>query len=175
MKGKPENLFVFLRYGILSMLLLMFFQATGQKFLAFDIIKGNKLKRIKYYDGDKIALKIKGDKVVYKGVLNEIRDTAFFVNDNFVMIDSVDAIVRYNSFAKGISYSAWAAALVAGIVSVLDYTLVVRGDPDVNPEARGYYVAPVMAGIGLIFVPFWKKTRSVGNNRILKVIDLSPK
>ena len=142
----------------------------AQKVLALDLI-GNKLKRIKYYEGDRMAIRVKNDKVIYKGDLNAISDSSFYINNNYVSIDSVDAILKYSKGAKGVSLSAFAVAAVTGVFSVLNVTLNDGGSSESNP----YLIPAVFTGIGVALLPFWKRTYRIGENKVLKVIDLTPK
>lgn len=155
------------------MILLLFLGSINlvqaQKVLALDLV-GAKLKRIKYYEGDWMNIRIKNDKVIYKGELNAITDSSFFINNNYVAIDSVDAIIKYSKAAKGVSLSAFGAAAVTGVFSVLNVALNDGGSAENNP----YIVPAVFTGIGAVLLPFWKRTYWIGKNRILKVIDLSP-
>lgn len=141
----------------------------AQKVLALDLI-GNKLKRIKYYEGDWVNIRVKNDKVVYKGELNAISDSSFYINDNYVSLDSVEAVIKYSKAAKGISLSAFGAAAVTGVFSVLNVAVNDGGSAENNP----YIVPAVFTGIGVALLPFWKRTFRIGKNRILKVIDLTP-
>lgn len=141
----------------------------AQKVLALDLI-GNKLKRIKYYEGSWMAIRVKNDKVVYKGELNAISDSSFYLNDNYVALDSVEAIIKYSKAAKGVSLSAFGAAAVTGVFSALNVALNDGGSAENNP----YIIPAIFTGIGVVLLPFWKRTYRIGKNRILKVIDLTP-
>jgi len=142
---------------------------AAQKVLALDLI-GNKLKRIKYYEGDLLSIRVKNDRVVYKGELNAISDSSFYINDNYVSLDSVEAIIKYSKAAKGISLSAFTAAAVTGVFSALNVTLNNGGSNENNP----YIIPAVFTGLGVVLLPFWKRTYRIGKNKTLKVIDLTP-
>ena len=162
----------YLRHKVLALMLIFlasFNPTDAQKVLALDLI-GNKLKRIKYYEGDWMALRIKNDKTIYKGELNAISDSSFFINNNYVALDSVEAIIKYSKGAKGVSLSAFTVAAVTGVFSALNATLINGGNSESNP----YLIPAVFTGIGVVLLPFWKRTYRIGKNRILKVIDLTP-
>lgn len=155
---------------VILILLLVFISnpVVSQKVLTLDII-GIKLKRIRYNEGDRIAIKIKNEKVIYKGELYAISDSSFFINGNYIALDSVSAVVKYSKAAKGISVSAFSVAALTGVISGLDIAL--KGG-EINQG--NYFVPAVFTGIGLALLPFWKRTYRLGENKILKVIDLSP-
>jgi hypothetical protein len=154
---------------IILILLGTFNPIDAQKVLALDLI-GTKLKRIKYYEGEWMSIRIKNDEVIYKGELNAISDSSFFINNNYIALDSVEAIIKYSKAAKGVSLSAFGAAAVTGVFSTLNVALNDGGSPENNP----YFIPAVFAGIGVALLPFWKRTFRIGKNRVLKVIDLSP-
>ena len=161
-----------LLHKIIALILIFmgsFNPIDAQKILALDLI-GNKLKRIKYYEGGWMAIRVKNDKIIYKGELNAISDSSFYLNNNYVALDSVEAIIKYSKAAKGLSLSAFAVAAVTGVFSVLNVTLISGS----NNQSSPYLVPAVFAGIGVVLLPFWKRTYRIGKNRILKVIDLTP-
>ena len=168
-----KALLKYLMHKVVAVILIFmgsFNPIYAQKVLALDLI-GNKLKRIKYYEGDWIAIRVNNDKVIYKGDLNAISDSSFYINNNYVSIDSVEAILKYSKAAKGVSLSAFAVAAVTGVISVLNVTLNDGGSNENNP----YLIPAVFTGVGVAFLPFWKRTYRLGKNRVLKVIDLTPK
>ena len=155
--------------GIILIFLGSLNPMDAQKVLALDLI-GAKLKRIKYYEGSWMSIRIKNDKTIYKGELNAISDSSFFINNNYVALDSVEAIVKYSKAAKGLSISAFTVAAVTGVFSALNVSLNSGGNNGSNP----YLIPAVFTGIGVVLLPFWKRTYRIGNNRVLKVIDLTP-
>jgi hypothetical protein len=157
---------------VIFILLLIFGainQISAQKILVLDKI-GFKLKRIKYYEGDFIILKIKSDRVEFSGELNAISDSSFFINNNYIPVDSVEYIIIKSKGAKGISYTAFTVAVITSAILVIDHA--VKGDIQTVP---GNLIVPAgFVGIGLIAMPFWKKSIRMKRNVILKVIDLTP-
>jgi len=156
--------------ALVFILMHTFNSIYAQKVLALDLI-GVKLKRVKYYEGDPIAIRINNDKTIYRGELNAISDSSFFINNNYIALDSVEAIIKSNKFVKGISLGAFTVAAVTGVFTILNRTLKSANIP---PQDNSYYVPVVFAGLGVALLPFWKKSYRIGKNRILKVIDLSP-
>lgn len=155
---------------VLMLILLGFLNPIGaQKVLALDLI-GTKLKRIKYTEGDWMAIRIYNDKVIYQGELNAISDSSFYINNNYVALDSVEAILKYNKAVKGVSLSAFGVAAVTAVFSIMNVTLNNGGSAENNP----YLIPGVFTGIGVVLLPFWKRTYRIGENRVLKVIDLTP-
>ncbi len=157
-------------------LVLTFFLLTAgslfsQKVLVLDLA-GLKSKRIKYNSGSYIAVKVLNDKVVYKGYLDVVTDTSFFINGNLVMLDSVRAIVKYNRAPKAISTQAFIVAGVTAIIAGLNNGF---NKGAVFPGDNSYIIPLSFAGIGAVLMPFWKKTYRIDNNkRLLKILDLTP-
>lgn len=157
-------------------LLFTFFLLTAgslfsQKVLVLDLA-GMKSKRIKYNSGAYIAIKVLNDKTTYKGYLDVVTDTSFYLSGNLVMLDSVRAIVKYNRAPKAISTQAFlvagATAIIVGINNGFNKGSVFPGD-------NSYIIPLSFAGIGAILMPFWKKTYRIDNNkRLLKILDLTP-
>jgi len=156
---------------VFTFLLLTAGSLFSQKILVLDLA-GMKSKRIRYNSGAYIAIKVLNDKTVYKGYLDVVSDTSFFLSGNLVMLDSVRAIVKYNRAPKAISTQAFlvagATAIIVGINNGFNKGSVFPGDDS--------YIIPLsFAGIGAILMPFWKKTYRIDNNkRLLKILDLSP-
>jgi len=143
----------------------------SQKILVLDLA-GMKSKRIKYPSGTYISVKVINDKVTYKGYLDVVTDTSFFINGNLVMLDSVRAIIKYNRAPKAISQQAFlvagATAIIVGINNGVNKGSVFPGD-------NSYIIPLSFAGIGAILMPFWKKTYRIDNEkRLLKILDLTP-
>ena len=154
---------------ILLFLLGAFNQIEAQKILVLDKI-GIKLKRIKYYEGDFIAIRVFNDRVIYKGELNAISDTSFLINSNYVEIDSVKSIIKFRKGAKAFSFTAFSVAAITTLILVVDQSI--KGNIEGVPSQLTVPLA--FTGMGLAAVPFWKKTYRLNKNMILKVIDLSP-
>lgn len=154
---------------VLLLLLGVFNQIEAQKILVLDKI-GIKLKRIKYYAGDFIAIKIFDDRVVYKGEITSISDTSFFINSNYVAIDSVESIIKYRKGAKAFTYTAFSLAAITTLVLLVDQSI--KGNIESVPSKLT--IPAAFAGMGLIALPFWRRSYRIGENKVLKVIDLSP-
>jgi len=156
-------------FAVLLILLGSIGQVEAQKVLVLDKI-GVKLKRIKYYEGDFIALRVLNDRVIYKGELHALSDSSFMINSNYIAIDSVQSIIKYSKGAKALTYTAFSIAAITTLIMIVDKSI--KGELDQVPEQL--ILPAVFTGIGLIAKPFWKRTYRLGNNRVLKVLDLSP-
>ena len=157
------------------LLLLFLFSLLGsafsQRILVLDLA-GMRSKRIKYNSGEYIAIKVKNDKAIYKGYLEVVTDSSFYVNDNYVLLDSVRAVVRYNKAPKVISKQAFMVAGLTAIISGVNNGLT-KGD--VFPGDESYFIPLAFAGLGVALMPFWRKTHKIdGNKKIIKILDLSP-
>ena len=159
-------------YILLSIFLFGFTASLfSQRILVIDLA-GMRSKRIKYSSGDHISLKVYNDKTTFKGYLEIISDTSFFVNENLVFIDSVRAVIRNNKAPKMISQQAFLVAGITAVISGLNNGLT-KGD--VFPGDDSYIVPAAFAGIGAVLLPFWRKTHKINNkNKFLKILDLSP-
>lgn len=160
---KPYFLLFLFLFGFAGSLL-------SQKILVLDLA-GMRSKRIKYSSGEYIYLRVVNDKTTYKGYLDIISDSSFFVNDNLVFVDSVRAIVRHNKAPKMISMQAFGVAGITAIISGLNNGLT-KGE--VFPGDDSYIVPAVFAGIGAVLLPFWRKTHKMSDKKMLKILDLTP-
>lgn len=143
----------------------------SQRILVIDLA-GTRSKRIKYSSGEYIALKVFNDKTTFKGYLDIISDSSFFVNENLVFLDSVRAVVRYNKAPKMISQQAFLVAGITAVISGLNNGLT-KGS--VFPGDDSYIVPAVFAGIGAVLLPFWRKTHKINNkNKFIKILDITP-
>lgn len=145
--------------------------AFSQKVLVLDLA-GMRSKRIHYNSGDYIYVKVVNDKVTYKGYLEVVSDTAFYVDNNLIYLDSLSAIIKHNKAPKAISQQAYLVAGITAIVVALNNGL---SKGEVFPNDNSWIVPGVFAGIGTVFLPFWKKTYRINNkNRFVKILDLTP-
>jgi hypothetical protein len=79
------------RFFVVVILLLNYFQAEAQRFMTFQP-PGGPRKKVTYSLMDEITLKFKGEKGFYTGSITHITDTAFFVNNIAVKPSQVDAL-----------------------------------------------------------------------------------
>lgn len=154
--------------------LIIFLSSLGsvfsQKILILDLT-GMRSKRIKYISGDYMAIKVIDDKTTYKGFIDIISDSSFYISGNLVMLDSIRAIVKHNRVPKTISKQAFLVAGITAVISGLNNALT-KGS--VFPDDDSYFVPAVFAGIGVVLLPFWKKTYRLNDKRFVKIIDISP-
>jgi len=142
----------------------------SQKILILDLT-GMRSKRIKYISGDYMAVKVVNDKTTYKGFIDIISDSSFYIGGNLVILDSIRAIVKYNRVPKSISKQAFLVAGITTLIVGLNNALTKGG---VFPGDDSYFVPAVFASIGVILMPFWKKTYRLNDKRFVKIIDISP-
>ncbi len=143
----------------------------SQRILVLDVM-GIKTKRIKYHSGDYIAVRVKNDKVVYKGFLEVITDSSFTVNDNLVYLDSLDAVIKKNKAPKAISIQAFVVGGVTAVISGLNNGI---NKGEVFPGDDSYVVPAAFFGLGAVFLPWWKKTYRINDkNCIAKILDMTP-
>jgi hypothetical protein len=156
-------LFIFLFSGIGSVF--------SQRILVVDKAR-NPSKRIKYHSGDYIVVKIKNDKTKYKGFIEVVSDTSFFVSNNLIMLDSLHSIIKYNKAPKAISLQAFVVGGIITIASAINNG-VTKGA--VFPGDNSYIVPAAFLGLGVIFLPFWRKTIKINNRtRFVKILDMTP-
>ena len=151
-------------------ILSVFSPLFSQKILVLDLL-GGRSKRIKYHSGDYISVRVVNDKTIYKGYLEVVNDSAFYINDNYIPLDSLSEIIKYNKAPKMISLQAFLVGGITGIISGLNNGLT-KGD--VFPQDGSYVVPLSFIGLGAVFLPFYKKTYRINENRIIKILDLTP-
>jgi hypothetical protein len=160
-----------MRY-LLTLLFLSVFCtcARAQKVLLFEKLTSSSSER--FYEGENIKFKMKGDKFWQEGPIREMRPDiqALVINDRFIMLDEIDTvhqgrtvagIAGYSLMTFGVGWSFWA---LAG-----NYT---DGDPTTNYENRDLMTSLTSIGSGLILSQiFGKKRFKVGKYKRLRVVD----
>jgi len=158
----------------LVLFLLLLFSASpllSQRVLVLDLT-GMKTKRIRYNSGDYISIRVKDDKTIYKGFLEVVSDTSFFISGNHVILDSLESIIKYNKAPKAISKQAFLVGGITALVVGINNG-VTKGS--VFPDDDSYIVPASFLGLGAIFTPFWRKTYRISKkNCTVKILDMTP-
>lgn len=163
----PAHLCVLLSIVFLFLLTMPAF-GQGQRFLALD--KPGKVKRLRYYVGDEIKIKLKGDKLVYTDQIEEITDTSLVIRKTHIPIRNIRAVVRFKQ--GGLLNQAISKLPIAGAFYFLADTF--------NPVFYGGEVevsrSGIIVGSSLIASSFAlrlvrKRTYRINQYRTLKVLQ----
>ncbi len=136
-------------------------------YLALD--KPGAVKRLRFRPGDEIAIKLRGDRRVYRDVIMNVTDTALIIRQTVVPLRDIRAIVVYRE--GGLARAALTKLPIAGMLYLLasTYNPVFRRErPDY--DWNNVKVSGIIAGSGLLMLPLLKKTYRINNFRTIKVL-----
>lgn len=158
-------------YGMFWLLLLFCnsFESVGQdKYLVLD--KPGRIKRIRYYTGDEIIFKLKGDKTTYSTLIQAVADSSIRVRDTDISIKDIRAIIRHSE--NGFLYQASRILPKAGILYFLADTFnpIFRGEKP-HVSRSGVVVGSTLFLGGNALKLFRKRTLKVNNYRTLKILQ----
>lgn len=145
----------------------------AQKFLA--LTKRGINSRIRYYEGDKVGFKLKGEKHIYKGTISYCGTASVMLSDS-VTIQLPDVAVFYDyehgRAAKFGSRLLITAGVFYGAIVLINGALANSGDLQNKNNA---IVIGSLIGGGLILLPFGNKRYKLNSNRRLSIIDVTIK
>ena len=121
-------------------------RGESNKFMSLDIKKGATVKRIKFYEQDKIILKVKTYKGRFKGTITSLSDTALVMDSMTIMYKDITKIlVNQSSWTTIVSRKFLMTA--GGLYMALDIVnnLINSNVPVVNPRT-------IVIGVGLIVI-----------------------
>jgi hypothetical protein len=138
-----------------------------ENYLVLD--KPGRIKRIRYYTGDEIIFRLKGDKTKYSTILQAIGDSTIRVRDTDIPVKDIRSVTRYSE--NGFLYQIARILPKAGILYFAADTF--------NPIFRGEKPSVSRSGVivgGSLFVGgqalklFRKRTFKVNSYRTLKIL-----
>ena len=155
--------FLLLLLGIISM------DLHAQRILAFD--KRGIVKRIRYYEGDFIKLKLSSGEIL-TGDLRTLKASSFVINGQIVHKDSVTKV--YNT-QKLYGFKLFGSILMTtGIAyfSVDSFNRLINKDSPIVAESS-IKASGVLLGMGLVSSLIANKSYKISKRRPLKIIDLT--
>jgi hypothetical protein len=139
-----------------------------QKYLVLD--KPGKQKRVRFFVGNEITFRLKGDKVVYQEAITAIDDSSFTIFGTKVLIREVDRVIlRSDNFFINVGSRYLPAA---GIIYFLADNL--------NPVFQGYsfkvdpnsaIIGASLVTVGLVLKQFQKRKHKIGKNKRLRILE----
>lgn len=167
-----------MKHPLITIILLIFsLQATAQKILALDIMRFGKLKRVEYYRGDKIALKVKGSRKIYEGKLVAIGDSGFIVaskkSSDTIRLSHVRMILK--SRANHLTEAFSKALVIFGVgFTSLDVVNNLLNNENTIVKPRAVITSACAISAGLLLKLYEIKRHRLGKRKKLTVIDLNP-
>lgn len=162
----------FLRLSHVVLFLFFLFLADGihaQKYLSLR--SQRKAERINYRVGDEINIRLDGEKTVFRGSIDEIRDSSIVFNRTEIHLSRVDELIDFSRGrgARAAGKSLWIAVPITFLFNGLNRWINTEESPVIDQPT--IELAAVFAGTGtaLMLVPHKRyKTRK---NWRLVVID----
>lgn len=143
---------------------------SNDKLFAVDLNNG---RRIRFYVGDLIALKVNKKDTLYKGRIELIEDSSIWVDNIEVKINTISKIYD----ARGRRWAGFISSILfRGGIGFLLIDVVNRTINSENPifHPTTLLVSGSAIGAGLILVPFKEKKYRINNKNTVKIIDLKP-
>lgn len=143
---------------------------SNDKLFAVDLNNG---KRIRFYIGDLIALKIHKKDTLYNGRIELIEDSAIWVDNIEVKINTISKIydARGRKWAGFISSILFRGGIGFFLIDVVNRTINSE-NPIFHPTTL--LVSGSAIGAGLLLVPFKEKKYRIKNKTTVKILDLKP-
>lgn len=140
------------------------------KYLVLD--KPGKVKRIRYFVGNEITFRLKGDPVLYRDVIAAVDDSSFTIFGTKVLIRDVDRVIlRSHSWLVNQGSVLLPAA---GIIYFLADNLnpVIQGGEKLTVSRGSVIVSAGLIGAGLALRLLHKKVHRIGKNKRLRVLEV---
>lgn len=155
-------------YIVLFFLCISAESFSQERYLVLD--KPGRIKRIRYYTGDEIIFKLKGDKTTYNTIIQAVGDSTIKVRDTSIPIQGIHSITRHNE--NGFLYQAARILPKAGILYFLADTFnpVFRGEKP-NVSRSGVIVGSTLFVGGNALRLFKKRTFRINNYRTIKILQ----
>jgi hypothetical protein len=142
--------------------------SQSQRYLILD--KPGHIKRFRYYIGDELIFKLKGDRMRYKDVIEDVGDSTIKIKGADIPIKDIKSVIRYKE--GGMLDQAIYILPRAGILYFLADTFnpVFRGsDPDVSRS--GIVVGSSFIAGGLLLKLAKKRNYRMNNFRRLRTLQ----
>lgn len=140
------------------------------KFLALE--KKGAVKRIRFFKGDQIHFKLKGDKYRYHKVITAIDDNTITVAGTKIPIKNIRSVTIYNDLwliHQGSKYLPIAGAAYL-LIDLINPLLTNGGGRDLRITPGTAIVSGSLTAAGLALNIFKKRTFRMGKNKYLKIL-----
>lgn len=166
MKSKFTQIFL----SVFTVLLFSTGSLPAQKIVAFD--KPGKVKRIRYYHGDLIKLKLNSGERVF-GTIDQIMDSSFVVQGMVIGLTDVSRVFNTQRLA---GFSFFSKLLFRAGLAYFPIVTVNRAINDDDPtfSQQAAIISGSMLATGIIFRLIANKSYKISEDRPLKILDLTP-
>jgi hypothetical protein len=145
----------------------------AQKFLA--LTKTGINTRLRFYEGDKVGFKLKGENHIYKGTISYCGTTSVMLSDS-INIQLPDVAVFYDYEHRRAAKFGSSLLITAGVfysaIVLINGALADSGELKNKNNA---IAVGCMIGGGLILLPFANRHYKLNSNRRLSIIDVTIK
>jgi len=153
----------------LSIVLSLCIEGNAQRIVAFD--KKGKVKRVKYYEGELIKLKLLSKEVLV-GSITQVTDTNFRIELREVELDSVKIV--YNT-QKLFGFKLLGKVLITAgtlYLSVDSFNRLINNEGPIVSEST-IKAGSLLIGGGVISTLIARRPYRISKKRPLKIIDLT--
>lgn len=159
-----------LRLNFFLLLLLLSFDSfcQHQKYLVLD--KPGRVKRIRFYVGDEINFKLKGENIKYKDIITAITDSTIYIRGTHIKLSEIKSIIitSENGLLNSAIYTLPRAGAVYFIADTFN-SWFSRDQIEISKSA--IVVGSALIGSSLILRTFRKRTYRINNFRSLRVLE----
>ena len=141
--------------------------APAQKKLM--LYKPAKAKRIMYEAGDEIHLKLKDEDLLLSGIITHISDSGITIQEDHIPVRRIGAIINFCKRRGHRKISGQSMMLAAYTVFFNSMHRLINSGERPVIDNNTLVVAGVMAGAGLLFLPFKAKKYRLGNKWMLMI------
>lgn len=132
-----------------------------------------RVKRVHYYLGDKVSVKLK-NKIVVSGVLSQLMDSSMVINNRIVLLNDIGVVYR----SRGKGYGIFGPVLVISGSVYIGLDIV---NNLINYNSNGYLVSPsawipasLLIGMGEALLILQTQRIKVTDASQLRILDTSP-
>jgi hypothetical protein len=140
-----------------------------QKYLVLD--KPGSIKRIRFFVGNEITFRLKGDNMVYHEVISAVDDSSFTIYGTKVLVREVDRIIlrKEGWFLNQGSVLLPAAGLLYFLAD--NVNPAIRGGEHFGISRGSVIVGASLISAGIVLRIFQKRQHKIGKNKRLRVLE----
>ena len=140
------------------------------RFLSLDIHKARTIKRIKFYEQDKITLKVKDYKTKFRGTIYNLSDTSLILDSTLILYKDIEKIIVDNNNSLTKVASAFLMGAGGGYITLDALNNLINSNvPIVNP--RTVVIGAVLIVSGQMIKWLSIKHYTINKNHRIKFID----
>jgi hypothetical protein len=146
-------------------------QKVEAKSYFLSLEKPSGKRRVRYYQGDELHFKLKGDKYIYHTRISDFQADGIIINEALIPLSQIKSIIVYNR--SGLFKQAKRLIPKAGIVFIaLDMVnpIITRGE-NLKVQTQSVLIGGAITAAGLALNLFNKRTYHLNKVRYLRILE----